>query len=180
VTGVELSSYASEYARSEFGLRVVVGSVESAALTGERFDVVTLWNTIEHMADPLRSLRAIAALTRPGTLLVVSTGDAGGLLARRDLARWNLMTPPHHLFFFTTKTLDELLATAGFRLRRLVYDGVIAESGQLATPRARRTAALASLGNVMTAYAVRDEAPLRGSPTRRVTARWRPLAFAIR
>jgi SAM-dependent methyltransferase len=181
VTGVELSPFASDYARKELGLRVLTGDVETASLKGEQFDVVTMWNTIEHLREPLRALSSVAALTRAGSLLVVSTGDANGPLARRGLERWNLMAPPHHLFFFTRRTIDELLARAGFRTRRFVYDGVVAERGPLASRYARQAAALAGVGNVMTVYAVRDEALLpRGSMLRRVTARWRPLSLARR
>jgi SAM-dependent methyltransferase len=180
VTGVEISAYASDYARREFGLRVLTGDVESADLEGKQFDVVTMWNTIEHMSEPLRSVRSVTPLTKPGSLLVLSTGDANGPLARRALEDWNLMAPPHHLFFFTRRTIDELLSRAGFRTRRFVYDGVVAERGPLASPGPRQAAAFAGLGNVMTVYASRYEAALpRRSTLRCVTARWRPLSRVL-
>jgi len=180
VTGAEMSPFASEYARSEFGLRVLTGDVTEVGLEGERFDVVTMWNTIEHLADPLAAARAIAALARPGGLLVLSTGDATGPLARRGLREWNLMTPPYHLFFFSPRTIDLLLAKTGFRLRRIVYDGAVAMGGPLASRRARRAASVVGLGNVMTVYASRASSPLGGpSRLRRLAARYRPLSRAL-
>lgn len=180
VTGVELSAFASEYARTEFGLRVLSGDIAEVGLDGETFDVITLWNTIEHMPDPLCSLKTAASLTEPGALLVLSTGDASGPLARRNLRDWNLMTPPHHLFFFTPHTIDELLSESGFRLRRIVYDGVVAERGLLASQRARQMATVLGLGNVMTVYAVRSSSPGTASRGRRLAARYRPLALTRR
>ena len=59
--------------------------------------MVTAWNTIEHMADPLGAFTAIARIMRPGALLALSTGDVTGPLARFDLRNWNLMVPPYHL-----------------------------------------------------------------------------------
>ena len=56
VPGVELSSFASDYARREVGLRILTGDVTDGGLGGEQFDVVTVWNAIEHMADPLGGL----------------------------------------------------------------------------------------------------------------------------
>ena len=106
VTGVEFSPFAAEYARGEFGHRVLTGDVTEVGLEGEQFDVVTMWATIEHMADPLAAVRAVASLTRPGGLFVLSTGDVTGPLARRDLHGWNLMLPPYHLFFFSPQTID--------------------------------------------------------------------------
>jgi SAM-dependent methyltransferase len=177
VTGVEVSSYAAEYARREFGLRVLTGRLSDVGLEGERFDVITLWNTVEHLADPLATVRCLTPLVAPGSLLVMSTGDASGPLARRNLAQWNLMSPPFHLFFFTPSTIDRLLAETGFRLRRVVYDGVVAEGGPLASTPGRQVAALAGTGNVMTVYAQRTDAVLqRSSFGRRLTARYRPLS----
>jgi 2-polyprenyl-3-methyl-5-hydroxy-6-metoxy-1,4-benzoquinol methylase len=176
VTGVELSEFASEYARRELGLRVVTGEVADGALAGQLFDVITMWNTVEHLTNPVEAVTAVARLARPGSLLVLSTGDVTGPLARRDLQNWNLMSPPYHLFFFSPGTIDLLLAQAGFQLRRIVYDGVVSTSGLLARDAARRIATIAGLGNVMTVYAVRGK-PTSTSTLGRVAARYRPLRF---
>lgn len=181
VTGVELSPYASAYAREELGLRVYTGDITAGSLEGEQFDVVTVWNTVEHMANPLEAFEAIAKVSRPGALLVLSTGDASGPLARRDLEGWNLMTPPYHLFFFSPKTIDLLLAKTGFALRRIVYDGAIATRGPLASRVGCLLGTVAGLGNVMTVYAVRDTGP-RGATSEmgRLAARYRPLGRVLR
>ncbi len=176
VTGVELSPFASSYARETLGLRVFTGDVTEGMLDGEQFDVVTVWNTIEHMADPLAALAAIARLTRPGALLTLSTGDVTGPLARLGLRNWNLMEPPYHLFFFSPKTIDLLLGKAGFELRRIVYDGVVAARGPLASEAGRLAAAVAGVGNVMTVYALRTTAVgTASSVAGRLAARYRPL-----
>jgi SAM-dependent methyltransferase len=178
VTGVEFSPFAADFARREFGHRVLTGDVTEAGLEGEQFDVVTMWATIEHMADPLAAVRAVAGLTRPGGLFVLSTGDVTGPLARRDLYGWNLMLPPYHLFFFSPQTIELLLAKAGFRLRKIVYDGVVTESGPLASRRGNSLATALGLGNVMTVYSTREVDPPEPSRLRRLVARYRPLRLA--
>jgi SAM-dependent methyltransferase len=179
-TGVELSPFASSYARETLGLRVFTGDVTDGLVDGEQFDVVTVWNTIEHMIDPLAALTAIARVMRPGAVLALSTGDVTGPLARLDLPNWNLMAPPYHLFFFSPKTIDLLLARAGFALRRVVYDGVVADRGPLASDAARLAATVAGLGNVMTVYATRTAAePRASSIAGRLVARYRPLRFVV-
>ena len=77
-TGVELSPFASSYARETFGLRVFTGDVSDGTLNGERFDVVTVWNTIEHMADPLGAFTVIGRIMPPGAPAGLSTGDVTG------------------------------------------------------------------------------------------------------
>lgn len=181
VTGVEISAFASHYARTEFGLRVLTGDISEVELGGEQFDVVTMWNTIEHVTDPLRALETAASLSRPGTLLVLSTGDASGPLARLGLQEWNLMSPPYHLSFFTPRTIDLLLACTGFRLRRIVYDGIVATRGPLASGWARAAATVLGIGNVMTIYASNLGSPLSGqSRMERLAARFRPLEMVTR
>jgi SAM-dependent methyltransferase len=179
VTGVEISPFASQYAREEFGLRVHTGDVTEVDFDGTRFDVVTVWNTIEHVADPLATVRAIADVTRPGGLLAMSTGSVTGPLARRDLPGWNLMAPPYHLFYFSPATINILLAKAGFRLQRIVHDGIVATGGLLGSDLGRRAAALLGAGNVMTVYATREDPPPRPSRLGRAVARYLPLRFTV-
>lgn len=174
-TGVELSAYAADYARQEFGLRVLTGDLCDVDLDGEQFDVVTMWNTVEHLADPLGVVRTGAGLMRPGGLLVLTTGDVAGPLARRDLKGWNLMQPPEHLFYFSPRTIALLAQLAGFEVRRIVHDGIVDEGLSLRVPALRPLFSAVGLGNVMTVYARR--AIGRREPSRRSLwgARFRPL-----
>ena len=111
---------------------------------------------------------------------MLSTGDVTGPLARMNLRDWNLMLPPYHLFFFSPKTIEVLFAKAGFRLRRIIYDGVVATRGPLASKSGHWMSTLLGLGNVMTVYASREPTPPEPSLPRRVDARYRPLRLAFR
>jgi SAM-dependent methyltransferase len=159
VTGVELSPFAAEYARREFGHRVLTGDVASVDLPDASFDVITLWNTIEHVPDPRAVLGCVARLAAPDALVVLTTGDAAGTLAHKSLIDWELMTPPEHLHFFQPRTITLLLEGAGLEVRRIAHDGHIANSGPLATRWVRLLAAGAGLGNVMTVFARQPRQP---------------------
>jgi SAM-dependent methyltransferase len=177
VTGVELSGFAADYARREFGHVVHTGDIADAGLPDDSFDVVTLWNTVEHMSDPRTALAHVGRVAAPGALVVLTTGNASGPMARRDLANWNLMAPPEHLYFFDPSTITRLLADAGLSVRRIVQDGLVNTDGLLARPRARMLASALGLGNVMTVYA----RPVDGltqpqSRPARIAARLRPVS----
>jgi SAM-dependent methyltransferase len=177
VTGVELSSFAAEYARREFGHVVLTGDIADADLPDDSFDVVTLWNTVEHMSDPRQALAHVGRVAAPGALVVLTTGNVRGPLARRDLSNWNLMTPPEHLYFFDPSTITRLLAEAGLSVRRIVQDGLVSSGGLLARPRARVFASALGLGNVMTVYARRSAGAEHAQGGReRVAARLRPVS----
>jgi len=118
VQGVEASDYAAEQARSR-GLDVRVGDFFTLSLPDNHFEVVCLFDCIEHLTDPMACLQKINLLLKPGGLAAITTGDIGSLYARISRSRWRLMTPPQHLFFFSVDTLTKLLRKAGFEIREV-------------------------------------------------------------
>lgn len=116
VRGLEVSGYAAEYARRELHLDVESGSIESFANNSSRYDVVTLWDTIEHLSRPDLALRNIRQVLHPQGLLALSTGDYGSILRRITGKKWRLFADPTHNFFFDESTLKRLLDQTGYEL----------------------------------------------------------------
>jgi hypothetical protein len=102
----------SDWARDRLRLDVSTDVFEDGRLEGS-FDVVTMWDYIEHSIDPAAALAHAAALLEPGGVLALSTGDASSLVARVSGARWHLLAPAH-TFYFTPRTLGRYLDRAGF------------------------------------------------------------------
>lgn len=115
--GVDISAEAIEYARDRLGLTVFQGDLDTHELTAETFDAVAMVGTIEHMPDPLNTLQSAAALLKGDGILLITTLDIEGLLGYFE---WK---PPEHLFYFSFRTLSNLLDKAGFRVqsRRLYW-----------------------------------------------------------
>ncbi|MFO7773548.1 MAG: class I SAM-dependent methyltransferase [Dehalococcoidia bacterium] len=112
--GVELSQDAAEYARREFGLDVEAKPFEELRFPEDHFDVVTLWQVLEHVPYPFMILKEAHRILRPGGLLALSTPDIKGVPARILGRRWwNIRRL--HINQFTTKTLASILENAGFR-----------------------------------------------------------------
>jgi 2-polyprenyl-3-methyl-5-hydroxy-6-metoxy-1,4-benzoquinol methylase len=111
--GLEVSREAVTYAREQLGQDVRAGEIRPVDVPRGPFDVVTLWDVVEHLPAPLAALRALTDQLRPGGLLAVSTGDLSSLLAWLSGARWHLFTLPEHLWFFTPWSLERLLRRAG-------------------------------------------------------------------
>ena len=111
--GVELSEYAAARARAE-GFEVATGTVHDVDLPEGAFELVTLWDVIEHVPNPLAMLRRVHALLAEDGLLALSTGDVSGATARLYGRRWSLLAPPGHLFYFSRATLYRMLRLAGF------------------------------------------------------------------
>lgn len=124
VQGVELSAWSSAYARDRLGLPVITGTLQQAALPAAHFDIVTLWDVIEHVPDPVPLLAEAARVLRPGGRLLLTTGDWGSAYARERGAGWHLMTPPWHLSFFTRQSMALAGQRAGLRMAHCASEGV--------------------------------------------------------
>ena len=113
VDGIEISPAAAQSAEQLLGQRLHL-ALEAFAATPESFDVVTLWEYIEHVLDPRDELRRVARLLKPGGLLALSTPNTGQFRAQRQPETWREFKPPEHLSFFTVETLTVLLRACGF------------------------------------------------------------------
>lgn len=120
-SGIEVSPYASAEAVRR-GLEVRSEPLEEIELPAGAFDVVTLWDVIEHVRDPVGVLDRVARGLLPGGVLALSTGDVLSLCARLSGARWHLFNLPEHLFFFSVRSLTRLLERAGCRVVRIVRE----------------------------------------------------------
>ncbi|MBT6047484.1 MAG: class I SAM-dependent methyltransferase [Candidatus Scalindua sp.] len=121
VSGVELSDYAAKYAREQLGLNVIKGSIEEASFAESSFDVVVMWDVIEHIPSPVLALKEINRVLRSGGLLALSTPDISSLISRIQGKSWRLYDPPYHLNYFSRKTICKLLESTGFRILKIEH-----------------------------------------------------------
>ncbi|MBC7484537.1 MAG: class I SAM-dependent methyltransferase [Rhizobacter sp.] len=90
--------------------QMLVSSVES--LHGERFDVITLWDVIEHVERPINLVRAAAALLADDGVLVVETGNYRSVDRLQGGSDWWCYQLDHR-WYFSLATLRPLLQAAG-------------------------------------------------------------------
>jgi 2-polyprenyl-3-methyl-5-hydroxy-6-metoxy-1,4-benzoquinol methylase len=112
--GVELSNDAAAYAKKEFGLDIETKAFEELRFPENHFDVVTLWQVLEHILCPLMVLKEAHRILKPGGMLVITTPDIEGIPARILRKRWWCITRLH-INQFTTKTLTNIVGSAGFK-----------------------------------------------------------------
>ena len=80
------------------------------------FDCVTLWHSLEHMEDPQGVLAHAKSLLRPEGYLLIAVPDAAGVQARFFGRHWLHLDVPRHLYHFTRRALNQLLALENFQV----------------------------------------------------------------
>ena len=122
VTGVEISKAACQSAKSK-NLNVYNSDLLSKKFDSNCFDVVTMWDVIEHLKNPKQIVDEIHRILKPGGLIFFSTGDVSSRYARISGYYWHLLTPPQHLFYFSPKSIKGLFDDKKYSFKELVYDG---------------------------------------------------------
>jgi 2-polyprenyl-3-methyl-5-hydroxy-6-metoxy-1,4-benzoquinol methylase len=118
VDGCELNRWLCEWALNNYGLPVRQGTVFDQEYPSRSFDVVTLWDVLEHTPDPKTEVRETHRLLRENGLLVVNYPDIGSWIARVMGRSWVFLLDVH-LYYFTRATIRKLLDDAGFDVLRV-------------------------------------------------------------
>ncbi len=116
--GVELSAHAARVAGERLGPdRIHKGSLESAPFPPGSFRAITLTDVLEHLPNPVGSLRRCHELLEPGGCVLVVTPRVGSLSENLLGAGW-LQIKEEHLQLLTPPALRLALESAGFRVVR--------------------------------------------------------------
>ncbi len=123
VTGVEIARGAAEFARSVLALDVFIGQLEEANFPDRRFDVVTMFHSLEHLPEPRRTLREAGRVLRDDGVLIVVVPNLAGWSAAREGARWRWLQPQNHYSHFTPDTLARMAALERFHVTISTEEG---------------------------------------------------------
>ena len=119
--GVEPSSAPAKTAR-ESGLKVYRGLLEELNLPSSSYDVITLFEVIEHLKDPLSLLKECHRILREKGLLVIRTGNTDSWSAHHQKGRWeyySIEAHGGHVSFFNPASVRKLAERSGFSIERL-------------------------------------------------------------
>lgn len=129
VQGVEPNKEAADALFERFGIPVVNGLFEDVELA-EKVDVVTMWDLLEHLADPRSALEKAASLVVSGGLLVMEIPARDSLLHNLAKASYRLsggrirrplllVCGVHHLHYFSQRDISHLMNECGFEVKEI-------------------------------------------------------------
>lgn len=95
------------------GLKIEQGTIEKHSFEENSFDMVCLWDVIEHLPNPKSALIEIRKLLKPNGILLINYPDIGTWQAKIAGKKfwWILSVHLHH---FTRKSIKQICKQTGF------------------------------------------------------------------
>ncbi len=126
VTGIEMDSRCCDFLRKIVGITVVEGSDTLRLMaTLPKFNVIVLWQVIEHLPDPWVILKSAALHLAPGGILIVDTPNPTAYQFRIFGARWTHVDAPRHVTLIPARLLVEFSEQQGLKLIEVSSNGAI-------------------------------------------------------
>jgi SAM-dependent methyltransferase len=159
--GCEPNRWLGEWGTRQYGVRISPGTVFEQHYEPGSFDVITLWDVVEHAPSARELIDHCRTLLTPGGLLIVNYPDIGSWIARLTRRQWLFLTSVH-LHYFTRRTMKRLLHDTGFEvtvvrphvqwleLDYILYRGAAVSGGLSAA--ARRVVGLLGLSRLHVPY----------------------------
>jgi predicted TPR repeat methyltransferase len=113
--GLEPSEWMCEFGKQTYGLDLRSDYFSAGLFAPNSFDLVTLWDVLEHIAEPNQVLNDIALVLDDDGYLILNVPNSKSIAARIFGRRWPFLLAVH-IHYFTPKSINEILAKHGFEL----------------------------------------------------------------
>jgi 2-polyprenyl-3-methyl-5-hydroxy-6-metoxy-1,4-benzoquinol methylase len=106
------------------GIHMHKGQLNPDNYSPDFFDIITSFEVIEHINNPLEELNRFKKLLRTGGLVYVTTPNFNSLLRYRLKAAYNVICYPEHLSYYTPRTLKKVFKNVGFKPIKIQSTGI--------------------------------------------------------
>jgi SAM-dependent methyltransferase len=151
--GIEMSAECAAIAKARSGAQIFVGDALDAPLRSESFDVITCFDVLEHLFEPLQVMARVSEWLKPGGIFYVLVPNVDCAEAKVFQSFWHGLELPRHLFHYSPASLETLAGSVGLRKvllethqnpavgtsLRYVGDSLFGRAGIRRTPVAYRT-----------------------------------------
>jgi SAM-dependent methyltransferase len=120
VFGSERTVEAAHFARHALDMPVFVGG-PPAIKPAPVFDLVFLFQVLEHLDNPVDTIRQIGQFLTPNGKLIIGVPNFSGWQRRFSGKKWFHLDVPRHLSHFSAQSLDTLVKTAGLEIERVGF-----------------------------------------------------------
>lgn len=131
IFGIEPSKPAVKFVKERLFIDITCRFFPDERLPDNFFDVVTLWEVLEHLSDPVNALREAYRILKPEGLLFLTTPNVKSLVSIILDKQWKAFSPPVHLVLFNYQTLQGAFEQAGLKTLRIKSAFEYLGTGQL-------------------------------------------------
>jgi len=111
--GLEPNKEAVNFAKKKYNLNLINKPFEKNTFPDKSFDVVSMWDVIEHFTDPVSEMEKVYKCLKPGGVFVFSTIDHESLAAKAAGTNWPWFMEMHRVFL-SKNTSEYYLKKTGF------------------------------------------------------------------
>jgi SAM-dependent methyltransferase len=120
--GIDISAECVNFAKNTLKLNVERENYLKAQFNA-KFDLITLWATIEHLHHPDLIIEKALHDLKPGGCLYISTCRTGFNFKIFQRAKWRYYNFPEHIFYFSSTNMTRLLEEKGFTVKKIFTYG---------------------------------------------------------
>ncbi len=113
--GIEPSKWLVDWGIENLKEKLYLGTLRQAGFKDREFDILTMWDVLEHASDPMSELQECNRILKSSGMLVINYPDFGSMLARLAGSYWWFLLS-NHLYYFTTETMKKYLEKTGFKV----------------------------------------------------------------
>lgn len=118
VIGVEPNKWLAKKGEEMYDVKIIPSSLEEAKLDNNKFDIISLWDVIEHLPNPSKVLTNISKVLSYNGYLIINFPNYDSLARKIMGFKWPFFLNVH-LIYFNKKTMQKLLIDNGFQLIKI-------------------------------------------------------------
>jgi ubiquinone/menaquinone biosynthesis C-methylase UbiE len=121
LTGVDINSEIARIAKDRYNLNFLVGQLENLNLPAGSFDVVIMRHVLEHLPDPVLTMKTVANILKPEGYCIITVPNIDSHTSRIFGPDWYGYQIPRHFFLFPQHTLTRIFEIAGLHIERVIH-----------------------------------------------------------
>ncbi len=118
VFGIEPNKWCCDWGRKNYGIDIKPGTIFDHHFPDGFFDVVCLWDVLEHTPNPKKVLQKCNRILKNNGILVVNYPDVDSLMAKVMKKKWMFYLSVH-LYYFNRRTIQLMLKNTGFKTEKI-------------------------------------------------------------
>ncbi len=111
--GVEISKLMHYYAENDLGLKIRQGDFFDIDLPENYYDVVTMWDVLEHIDEPGKAVKKVHKILKENGLIILQVPQIDSYISKKQKENWGMFSI-EHLSYFSKSTIEKFLERYGF------------------------------------------------------------------